>query len=65
VLRATGGSLSSLVKTTCFLTDVDAFGEFNAAYEEVMRSHRPPRSTVGVELAGGYLVEIEGVAVIE
>lgn len=65
VLRAAGGSLSSLVKTTCFLTDVDAFPEFNAVYDEVMAGHRPPRSTVGVHLAGGYLVEIEGVAVIE
>lgn len=65
VLNAAGGSLSSLVKTTCFLTDVAAFAEFNAAYDEVMSGHRPPRSTVGVQLAGGYLVEIEGVAVIE
>ncbi|HET7128499.1 MAG TPA: Rid family detoxifying hydrolase [Gaiellaceae bacterium] len=65
VLRVAGGSLSSLVKTTCFLTDVDAFAEFNVVYDEVMGGHRPPRSTVGVQLAGGYLVEIEGVAVIE
>jgi 2-iminobutanoate/2-iminopropanoate deaminase len=65
VLRAAGGSLESLVKTTCFLTRVDAFAEFNAAYVQVMGNHQPPRSTVGVELAGGYLVEIEGLAVIE
>ena len=65
VLNAAGGSLSSLVKTTCFLTDVASFAEFNSAYEAVMDGHRPPRSTVGVQLAGGYLVEIEGVAVIE
>lgn len=65
VLRAAGGSLENLVKTTCFLTRVDAFAAFNAAYSEVMGDHRPPRSTIGVELAGGYLVEIEGVAVIE
>ncbi len=65
VLRAAGGSLESLVKTTCFLTRVEAFPEFNRAYEEMMGSHRPPRSTIGVDLAGGYLVEIEGVAVVE
>ena len=47
------------------VTRVDAFAEFNAAYEQVMGDHRPPRSRVGVELAGGYLVEIEGLAVIE
>ena len=65
VLTAAGGSLGSLVKTTCFLTDVDAFPEFNAAYAEAMGDHRPTRSTVGVALAGGFLVEIEGLAVLE
>jgi 2-iminobutanoate/2-iminopropanoate deaminase len=65
VLRAAGGSLQTLLKTTYFLTRVYAFAEFNAAYEEVMGDDHPPRSTVGVELAGGYLSEIEGLAVIE
>lgn len=64
VLRAAGGSLASLVKTTCFLTSVDAFAEFDAAYAEAFGDHRPTRSTVGVDLAGGYLVEIEGLAVL-
>jgi 2-iminobutanoate/2-iminopropanoate deaminase len=64
VLRAAGGSLESLIKTTCFLTSVDTFEEFNAAYSEALGDHRPARSTVGVQLAGGYLVEIEGIAVI-
>ena len=64
VLRAAGGSLDRIVKTTCFLTSVDAFAEFNAAYEQVMGEHRPARSTVGAHIAGGYLVEIEGIAVL-
>ncbi len=65
VLRSAGGSLESIVKTTCFLVDTDGFAEFNAAYEEMMGSHRPGRSTVGVALAGGYLVEIECIAHLE
>jgi len=64
VLEAAGGSLEQLVKTTCFLTSVDDFPEFNAAYAEVMGEHRSTRSTVGVQLAGGYLVEIEGLALL-
>lgn len=64
VLRAAGGSLRDLVKTTCFLTSVDAFAEFDAAYAETFGDHRPTRSTVGVALAGGYLVEIEGLALL-
>lgn len=63
VLHAAGGSLDWLVKTTCFLSSVDSFAEFNAAYAEVMGDRRPARSTVGVQLPGGYLVEIEGIAV--
>ena len=31
----------------------------------MMGDHRPGRSTVGVELAGGYLVEIECIAHLE
>jgi 2-iminobutanoate/2-iminopropanoate deaminase len=65
VLEAAGGSLASLVKTTCFLTDVGAFAEFNEAYAEAMGGHRPTRSTVGVQLAGGFLVEIEGLAILD
>jgi 2-iminobutanoate/2-iminopropanoate deaminase len=64
VLLAAGGSLDRLVKTTCFLTSMEAFAEFNAAYAEVMGEHRPTRSTVGVQLAAGYLVEIEGIALL-
>jgi 2-iminobutanoate/2-iminopropanoate deaminase len=64
VLGAAGGSLADLIKTTCFLASVDSFAEFNAAYEEAMGSHRPARSTVGVNLPGDYLVEIEGIAVL-
>lgn len=49
------------MKTTCFLTSVESFAEFNSAYEQVMGEHIPTRSTVGVQLAGRYLAEIEGI----
>lgn len=65
VLASAGGSLQSLVKTTCFLAAIEDFGEFDAAYAEAMGDHRPARSTVGVRLPGAYLVEIEGLAVLD
>jgi len=65
VLRAAGGSLDNLVKTTCFLAALDQFSIFNAAYAEALEDRRPARSTVGVALAGAYLIEIEGIAVLE
>lgn len=58
-----GASLSDVVKTTCFLVDMDAFGTFNEAYIGGFGSHRPARSTIAVrELPANAVVEIEAVA---
>ncbi len=58
-----GGELTDVVKTTCFLVDMDAFATFNAAYVEGFGDHRPARSTVAVrELPVGAQVEIEALA---
>ena len=62
-LATVGASLSDVVKTTCFLVDMDAFATFNAAYVDGFEQHRPARSTVAVrELPVGAVVEIEAVA---
>ena len=59
-LEGEGASLTDVVKTTCFLVDMDDFATFNEAYVDVMGAHRPSRSTVAVrELPGGFHVEIE------
>jgi 2-iminobutanoate/2-iminopropanoate deaminase len=59
-LAECGASLNDVVKTTCFLTDLDTFATFNAAYVEGFGGHRPARSTVEVSaLPGGMDVEIE------
>ncbi|HRE01612.1 MAG TPA: Rid family hydrolase [Ilumatobacteraceae bacterium] len=60
-LATVGAALSDVVKTMCFLTDVDTFASFNEAYVAGFGDHRPARSTVGVAglpLAGAS-VEIE------
>lgn len=55
-----GASLSDIVKTTCFLTDMATFTEFNEAYAAALGDHRPARSTVEVSaLPGGMNVEVE------
>jgi 2-iminobutanoate/2-iminopropanoate deaminase len=62
-LAEAGASLSDVVKTTCFLTDMDAFAEFNEAYTSAFGDHRPARSTVEVSaLPRGVVVEIEAIA---
>jgi 2-iminobutanoate/2-iminopropanoate deaminase len=62
-LAEEGASLTDVVKTTCFLVDMDAYATFNAAYVEAFGAHRPARSCVAVrELPVGAAVEIEAIA---
>lgn len=62
-LASMGATLEDVVKTTCFLVDMDAFATFNDAYIEGFGSHRPARSTIAVrELPANGVVEIEAVA---
>jgi len=59
-LATVGAELTDIVKTTCFLTDMENFAAFNAAYAEALGTHRPARSTVAVAgLPAGFLVEVE------
>ncbi|MFM2077181.1 MAG: hypothetical protein RJA49_1071 [Actinomycetota bacterium] len=59
-LASMGATLSDVAKTLCFLTDMDTFATFNAAYVAGFGDHRPARSTVGVAaLPAGGAVEIE------
>jgi 2-iminobutanoate/2-iminopropanoate deaminase len=59
-LATMGAELGDIVKTTCFLTDMENFATFNAAYSEALGNHRPARSTVAVVgLPAGFLVEVE------
>jgi 2-iminobutanoate/2-iminopropanoate deaminase len=62
-LAEMGASLTDVVKTTCFLVDMDTFATFNTAYINGFGDHRPARSTIAVrELPAGGQVEIEAVA---
>ena len=62
-LAEAGATLDDVVKTTCFLTDMGTFAEFNEAYIAGFGDHRPARSTIGVAaLPGGAVVEIEAIA---
>ena len=62
VLEAAGSGLDKVVKTTCFLTDMNDFAVFNEIYAELFPG-KPARSCVEVaKLPKGALVEIEAVA---
>lgn len=62
ILEAAGSSLGAVVKTTCFLSDLANFGAFNEVYRNHFGGAFPARSTFGVSLPAGVLVEVEAVA---
>lgn len=63
VLNAAGSSLDSIVKTTCFLKDINHFAKFNEIYAEYFTG-KPARSCVEVSaLPKGALLEIEVIAI--
>ena len=64
VLEAAELSMSDLVKTTCFLADINDFAAFNEVYGKFMTTPPPARSTFAVAaLPRGARVEIEAIAV--
>lgn len=63
VLEEAGGSLSTVVKTTVYLADMERFDDMNRIYGEHFGDHRPARATVEVSaLPRGVEVEIDAVA---
>lgn len=63
VLEAGGASLETVLKTTCFLTDMNHFAEFNAVYSQYFKAPFPARSCIAVAgLPKGCLVEVEAIA---
>ena len=64
VLDECGLSFADVVKTTCFLADINDFAAFNEVYGKFMTTPPPARSTFAVAaLPKGALVEIEAIAV--
>lgn len=66
-LTAAGSSLSSLLKVTVFLADLDEFDEYNEAYQRRLAGYPlPPRTTVQVaRFRGAKRIEIDAVAAVE
>jgi 2-iminobutanoate/2-iminopropanoate deaminase len=59
LLEAAGSSIEKVVKTTCFLADMNDFAAFNEVYAKYFTG-KPARSTVAVKtLPRNVLVEIE------
>lgn len=65
VLEAAGTDFDHVVKTTCFLADMEDFVAFNEVYAKYFVS-KPARSCVAVKtLPKNVLCEVEVIAVVE
>ena len=62
LLEASGTSMEKVIKTTCFLADMNDFAAFNEVYGKYFTS-KPARSCVAVKtLPKNVLVEVEVIA---
>lgn len=62
ILEANGLTFEDVVKTTCFLADINDFGKFNEVYGKYFVS-KPARSCVAVKsIPKGLLCEVEIIA---
>jgi len=65
ILRAAGGSIDNVVRTTVFLRNMSDFADMNSVYAEYFRTAPPARSTVeAARLPRDVSVEIDCIAVI-
>ncbi|HAS6861228.1 TPA: regulator, partial [Vibrio parahaemolyticus] len=63
VLEAGGGSVDTVLKTTCYLSNINDFIEFNKVYAEFFQQDCPARSCFAVkDLPLGVLIEVEAIA---
>lgn len=63
VLEAGGGSLETILKTTCYLAEISDFAAFNEVYKTYFKTDCPARSCFAVkDLPLGVKVEVEAIA---
>ncbi|MBN1598199.1 MAG: RidA family protein [Bacteroidales bacterium] len=66
ILDEAGYSISEVVKTTCYLSDMSHFNEMNEIYSNIFWDEKPARATVEVSrLPKNVLIEIDAIAVKE
>lgn len=65
ILTEAGTDFDHIIKTTCFLADMNDFVAFNGVYQTVFKSDFPARSAVQVaRLPRDVKIEIEAIAEI-
>lgn len=66
ILAASGSSRDRVLRCTVYISDLELWGRFNAAYAAFFGEHRPARTVVPVPgLHYGFKVELDAVAAAE
>jgi len=65
ILEAAGSGLSQMLQVTVYVSNMELWGRFNAAYAAIVGDHRPARAVVPVNaLHYGYHIEIQVIAAV-
>lgn len=64
VLKTAGSSIKSVVRTTCYLSELEDIKQFNEIYNKRFQQPRPARTTVQAQLIGGLRFEIDAIALL-
>ncbi len=64
ILRQAGSDLNHVLKTTVYISDIEAWSRVNEVYARRFGAHKPARAVIPVgPLHDGYQIEIEAIAV--
>jgi 2-iminobutanoate/2-iminopropanoate deaminase len=64
IVESAGATLQDVVKVNVYLTDLNNFAKMNEVYKRYFQDPFPARATVGTQLLGGMMIEVECVAVV-
>jgi len=66
VLEASNSSISHVIKSTIYISDISIWAQVNQVYADFFGDHKPARSAVPTKnLPKGYLVEIDVIAAVK
>jgi len=65
LIKQEGGDRNDVLRTTAYIAHMEDWGAVNIVYREFFGAHKPARTIVAVpEIHFGFLIEIDGIAVI-
>ncbi len=65
IVEKAGATLADVVKVNAYLKDMASFAEYNEVYARYFPKPYPARTTVGADLPGGTLVEIDAIVALD